>query len=263
MCYCEAMAESPTTEPVALAASRLTLAAVPPRPPLTPWVPALASLALDLEQVASARRTADEAGVDDDAGAYLRALTSGDHGLSYVSVDELVGTVVGLAVDPWPGVDERGRLVFAGSAVVESLEVDLRLLEEFVTEHRRWSATRKLCPSELVDEPVRIGDVYGMTVRVAKAGLRTAKLERGGPLPTLRVPTEHEAGVVELAGLLFGSTHGAVADVGSDARELARAAYYAAMATELDPRRRADRAIVQAASGAALQRLAEARPGGD
>jgi hypothetical protein len=146
---------------------------------------------------------------------------------------------------------------------VESLEFELSLLQEFVTEHRRWSAARKLCPSALIDEPVRIGDVYGMTVRIVQARLRTARLEPSGPLPTLRVPTEHGAGVVELAGLFFGGTHGAVADVALDARELARAAYYAAMATELDPRRRADRAIVQAASGAALQRLAEGRPGGE
>ena len=194
--------------------------------------------------------------------ASTSALTSGDHGLSYVSVDEIVGMVVGLAVDPWPGVDERGRLVFAGSAEVVDLEFDLRLLEEFVTEHRRWSAARKLCPSELIDEPVRIGDVYGMTVAVAKPGLRAARLERSGQLPTLRVPTEHGAGVVELAGLFFGRTHGAVADVGSDARDVARAAYYAAMATELDTRRRTDRVIIRSASGAALRRLAEARQGG-
>ena len=262
MCYCEAMAVSPGTEPVALAASRLTLAPIPPRPPLTPWVPALASLALDLEQVPSASPTTDVGGVDDEAGAYLRALTSGDHDLSYVSVDEIVGTVVGLAVDPWPGVDERGRLVFPGSAVVESLEVDLRSLQKFLTDHRRWSAARRLCPSELIDEPVRIGDVYGMTVSAAKVGLRAARGRTSEPLPTLRVPGEHGVGVVELAGPFFGSTYGAVADLGLDARELARAAYYAAMAKELDPRRRADRATVQAASGAALQRLAEARPGG-
>lgn len=252
---------APAAEPVALAASRLTLAPTAPRSPTTPWVPALASLALDRERTASAPGGAGGAGADEEAGAYLRALASGDHDLSYVSVDEIVGTVVGLAVDPWPGVDERGRLVFAGAALVQSLEVDLGASQEFVTEHRRWSAARNISPPELIDEPVRIGDVFGMSVRVAKGGLRAARLERGGPLPALRVPTEQGAGAVELAGLSFGGAHGAVADVGFDARELSRVAYYAAMATELDPQRRADRATAQAASGAALARLAEPRPG--
>jgi hypothetical protein len=257
------MAESPTSEPAALAASRLTLAPVPPLSPLRPWVPALASLAVNLGQMQSAGVAPGEPGSDDEAGAYLRALTAGDHGLSYVSVDELVGAVVGLAVDPWPGIDDRGRLVFAGSAVVDSLEVELGLLQEFVNEHRQWSAARNICPPELVGEPVRIGDVYGMRVTVASARLRTARLERSGPLATLRVPSEHGAGVVELAGLNFGTTHGAVADLGFDARELSRTAYYAAMATELDPRRRADRAIVQAASASALDRLGKALEAGD
>jgi hypothetical protein len=216
---------------------------------------------LNLGPVESTGRVADDARLDDEAGAYLRVLTAGEHALSYVTVDDLVGTVAGLAVDPWPSVDERGRLVFAASAVVESLDIDLGLLQAFVTEHRQWSTARRLCPSELIDEPVRIGDVYGTTVTGIKAGLRAARLERSGPLPTLRIPTEHPAGVVEFAGLHFGTTHGAVVDVSCDARELARAAYYAAMAIELDPGRLADRAVVQAASSAALERLTEARPG--
>jgi hypothetical protein len=255
------MAESPRTEPATLATSRLTLAPLPQRPRLRAWVPALVSLALDPGD-ANSQNASDETGADDEARDYLLEITGGDHDLSYVSVDELVGTVVGLAVDPWPGVDERGRLVFAGSAVVDSLEVDLGLLQTFVTEHRRWSAGLGLCPSELVDEPLRIGDVYGITVTIRKGRRGAARIRRVGPLPTLCVPNEHGTGVVELAGLYRGSTHCAMTDVGFDARELARVAYYAAMATELDPRRRADRAIVEATTGALLDRMGKARPGG-
>lgn len=252
MCYRGAMAEGPSTELVVLAGSRLVLAAVTPRSAVRPWVPALASLASELNQ----RSTAGD--IHGEAAAYLHALTNPPHGLSYVTLDELVGTVVGLAVDPWPGVDMRGRLVFGDPAPVDTVEVDLELLQEFVAAHRRWLAERALCPAELVDQSVCIGDVYGLTVTVTTGGRRAARLDDDGPLPKLRVPAEQPRKMIEVAGLVFEDNQGALADIGWDARELAKTAYYAAMAVEANIEKPVDRAIMVTATDAAMERLTEA-----
>lgn len=253
MCYRGGMAEAPSTEPVVLAQSRLVLAPVTARRAVRPWVPALASLALSQLNQAS---TEDD--TQSEAAAYLHALTNPPHGLSYVTLDELVGTVVGLAVDPWPGVDERGRLVFGDLAPVDSVEVDLELLEEFVAAHRRWLAERALCPAELVDQSVCIGDVYGLAVTATTGGRRTPTLDRDGPLPKLRVPGERPRTTIEFAGLVFMGNQGALAEICWDARELAKTAYYAAMAAEADIGRPTDRAVMKTASDAAMKRLTAA-----
>lgn len=252
MCYRGAMAKAPSTEPVVLGESRLVLSPVTSRSAVRPWVPALASLASQLNQWSTAGHMQRE------AAAYLHTLINPPHGLSYVTLDELVGTVVGLAVDPWPGVDERGRLLFGDPAPVDSVEVDLELLQDFVAAHRRWLAERALCPAELVDQSVCIGDVYGLTVTVTTGGRRAARLDKDGPLPKLRVPAEQPRKMIELAGLAFEDNQGALAEIGWDARELAKTAYYAAMAAEVDMEKPTDRAIIGTASDAAMERLTAA-----
>src|SRR5215212_5201559 len=75
-------------------------------------------------------------------------------GLRYMFVDEIVGPVVGLALYEWPGVDEKGRLRFRGSA--QLLGAGTADLQHFLVTHRR--------PKDAVVRPVRIGDVFGVDV---------------------------------------------------------------------------------------------------
>jgi hypothetical protein len=132
--------------------------------------------------------------------------------LLYVVVDELEGPSVGLAVSWWPRVDESGRVRFPDGAWM--LGADRQTFERFLAGHRR--------PRELADRPLRIGDVFAVrAIRDALDRLREELEEQRrlepflDPADWLRPP---------------------VYDITSDAREAAKASFYAAVTPTLGPR---------------------------
>lgn len=129
-------------------------------------------------------------------------------GLSYVVVDEIEGGTVGLAVSEWPRVDGAGRVRFATPPVL--LGADRTSLERFLGEHRR--------PTELAARPLRIGDVFALRARpeqLAQAEEAEARLE-----PVLAPEEWIEPPVY---------------DVTPDARDAAKASFYAAVTPSLGP----------------------------
>ena len=123
-------------------------------------------------------------------------------GLSYVVVDEIEGGAVGLAVSEWPRIDGEGRLRFGAPPVL--LGADRASLEAFLDRHRQTS------------RPLRSGDVFGLRARrerLREAAEAEARLE-----PMLEPETWIEPPVY---------------DVTADARDAAKASFYAAVTTPL------------------------------
>ena len=124
-----------------------------------------------------------------------------DHRLRYVVVDEIVDDVVTLAVAPWPGSDGRGRVRFpldppSGHLLVHRDELYSQLYEDWL--HR----------------PPRVGDafatVFGRSV--------DARLVRGGEV------------VLDERLRLSDALPGTVADLSAEARNVAKLAFFAAVA---------------------------------
>ena len=146
--------------------------------------------------------------------------------LTYVVVDEIVGTSVGLALSPWPTLDEQGRLRFSDETP-KTLGADLAALETFLAHHR--------LPRELAARPLRIGDVFA--VRTIESALAPVEEELARPrrLEPLLAP---EAWIQP-----------PVDDVTADAREAAKRSFYAAVAP-----------ILASAEAALLDEIVERAP---
>ena len=129
-------------------------------------------------------------------------------GLSYVVVDEIEGGSVGLAVSEWPRMDAKGRVRFGGDPVL--LGADRRSLQGFLAEHRQ--------PRELAERPLRVGDVFAL--RAQPERLREAQQVEERMEPML-APADW-----------IGPP---VLDVTPDARDAAKASFYAAVTPSLDP----------------------------
>ncbi len=125
-------------------------------------------------------------------------------GLSYVVVDEIEGSMVGLAVSDWPQVDEQGRLRFESSPVLLGAERDA--LERFLDRHRQPG------------RPLRIGDVFAVRARASE--LRQADEAEQRLAPVLDPEQWLEPPVY---------------DVTAAAREAAKVSFYSAVAPALDP----------------------------
>jgi hypothetical protein len=128
-------------------------------------------------------------------------------------VDELEGGSVGLTVSPWPGVDERGRLVFdlAGSIRVGARASRLRA---HLARHR--------VPAALKRRELRIGDVFAVT-----------------PGPEDLGPGE----IIDPARWMQPP----VIDISADARDVAKLSFFAAVTPLLSPQR--DRPVIALAEG--------------
>lgn len=122
--------------------------------------------------------------------------------LSYVVVDELESGHGGLSVYQWPHVDDFGRVRFDLDEEAHVAGVSAEGLQRFISRHRlpRKGARRRL----------RIGDVFA----VETGELPTGFLEE--PSSWLRPP---------------------VYDITVDARDAAKAAFFAAVAPTLDAER--------------------------
>ncbi|MDH4177983.1 MAG: hypothetical protein OEW31_10680 [Thermoleophilia bacterium] len=142
----------------------------------------------------------------------------------YVVVDEILGSVVGLAVSPWPSVDAEGRLRFRTGDVL-TVAADRVELQGFLGEHR--------LPAELRERPLRIGDVFAVSVR-------PGVLEKlaGGAAAHARL----EAPVAPAAWMLAP-----VHDISAEAREATKVAFYASVAPTMEPE---EAALLTALEGA-------------
>ena len=163
------------------------------------WLPSLAFLAYQLTDRSDARAALDELATRRDQ-------------LRYAVVEERTDAVIGLTLQPWPLLDEAGRLRFPIGS--DPLQVDVgapELIDLVRAGRRRWHEFG-LLPAELVERPIQIGDVYA--VAVGAAG--------GGEAPPA------------IGGLAASAAEGwagvPVVDITWDAREAGKLAHYAAAA---------------------------------
>ena len=132
-------------------------------------------------------------------------------GFSYVVVDDIDGSAAGLAVSAWPRVDSAGRIRFSGGAVM--LGADANALQLFLAEHRR--------PRELAERPLRIGDVFAVQPLAGALEQVRAELDERRRLNPFLDPASW--------------MRPPVYDISADAREAAKASFYAAVTPTLEP----------------------------
>jgi hypothetical protein len=120
--------------------------------------------------------------------------------LSYVVVDEMDERIVRLTVSPWPVTDAYGRLRFYLRGETLQVGVPRRALQEFLGRNRR--------PPRIATRPVRIGDVFAFKVKseVSDEGFYRPEDWIGRP----------------------------AYDISADAREAAKASFYAAVTPTLE-----------------------------
>jgi hypothetical protein len=132
-------------------------------------------------------------------------------GLRYLFVDEIVGSVVGLALCRWPTVDAQGRLRFGEAA--EMLGAGRAELQQFLTVHR--------LPPQTAARPVRIGDVFAVEVIAEALAEVSDQLQEQSRLEPLLSPS----------AWIRPPVH----DLTVAAREAAKISFYAAVTPTLTP----------------------------
>ena len=138
----------------------------------------------------------------------LSGVASAEH--SYVLIDEIVGSSVGLAVSPWPQVDDKGRVRFPAGRVM--LGANANALSAFLHSHR--------LPREHRDRELRIGDAFAVRAR-------------DEILEPLREQLEDERRLhpfLDPAAWMRPPVY----DITADAREAAKRSFYAAVAPVLE-----------------------------
>jgi hypothetical protein len=132
--------------------------------------------------------------------------------LRYLVVEEIVGGSVGLALSPWPQTDGEGRLRFADEEAL-TFAVERDSFERYLAKHRRPRALRR--------RPLRIGDVFAVKVNEAALRQVAGQLEEKTSLQPLLNPEDW--------------LRAPVYDITADAREVAKASFYAAVTELLSP----------------------------
>lgn len=197
--------QSRTTTPGSIAA----MIAEPGEGGPTWWLPSLAYLAYQVTTRPDARAVLDE-------------FASRRDELHYAVVEEETDDVVGLSIQPWPRLDERGRLRFPISADPLQLDVSAAALYKYLRAARRAWCDLGLLEEELVERSLQIGDAYALTVAVR------------GSKSRLKALPGHDQRQYHLGGLPArrhaGSISVPVLDVTWDAREAGKLAHYAAAA---------------------------------
>ena len=116
--------------------------------------------------------------------------------LAYVVVDELEANVAGLVLSRWPSIDARGRLRF-------DLDADVRVAVD--AEKLRHLLQKREGAAALRSRPLLVGDVFAARLR------RRPRADVDTPIDPGRVLAEP------------------IVDISADAREAAKAQYYAAL----------------------------------
>lgn len=145
----------------------------------------------------------------------------------YVVVDDYEETIAVLSIAPWPMLDDQHRQTFSREHTT-ARDVELSAFQRFLAENRCQVTPEGLLVSaiagtakELRSRPVRVGDAF------AFSDAALAALPGGDLGDAERVPV--------------------VIDISASGRTAAKAAFYAAAARPLDPKRRADREIAEIA----------------
>jgi hypothetical protein len=171
------------------------------------WLPSLAYLAYQSTDRPDARAALDEFALRRER-------------LGYAVVEERTDDTIGLSIEPWPLVDQQGRLRFPIRSDPHQLEIDVADLAGMLSAHRRRWHDVGLLPDVLLDRGVQIGDAYGVSL--------TGTAAAGAPpqpevFPELPVPLGQPA-------LPSGELVEIVIDITWDAREAGKLAHYAAVA---------------------------------
>jgi hypothetical protein len=132
-------------------------------------------------------------------------------GVRYLLVDEIVGSVVGLALCRWPSVDAQGRLRFGGNA--QMLGAGRTQLQQFLSMHRR--------PTQTATRPIRIGDVFAVAVIADALAEVSDQLREQRRLEPMMSPS----------AWIKPPVH----DLTSAARDAAKVSFYAAVTPTLKP----------------------------
>jgi hypothetical protein len=170
------------------------------------WLPSLVYLAYRTVESTEARRVLDE-------------LASRRDELGYAVVEEQTDDVVGFTVQPWPLVDERGRLRFPIDRDPLEIEVPAEGLAELLGDHReRWHRIG-LMASELVNRRVHIGDVFAVHLADRPHATRLEALPHGDQ------PARYLGGLPDRGE---DSASVPIVDITWDAREAGKLAHYAA-----------------------------------
>jgi hypothetical protein len=140
----------------------------------------------------------------------LRRISTED--LLYVVIDEMVDTAIGLRISPWPWIDSRGRARFPRKGPRAEVGIAQRPFHAFVSTHRRVDGRKPgNYPKQLQRRRLAIGDVFAFR----------RKPNSPWPPPDDMPPEEWIAPPVW--------------DLTSHARELAKEAFYAAVAPTIGP----------------------------
>lgn len=182
------------------------------------WLPSLLYLAYLADDRADARAALDE-------------FASRRDELAYAVVEERTDDVIGFSIQPWPLLDDRGRLRFPIGEDPVQAEVAEADLEELLFAHRRRRHALGLVPTELLERRIHIGDAYAMAL--------SDEADPSGTLQVRVLPHDGDGAVRFLGGLPAGNAPGSVGvpvvDVTWDAREAGKLAHYAAAAGVISP----------------------------
>ncbi len=126
--------------------------------------------------------------------------------LTYIVVEEIVGSTVGLSLSPWPAADQKGRLRFALEGDPVHVAVEMTTLCDFLGEHHLSFVPPGHAPGQEEARPLVIGTALAASVRRTDATVWTRPLRRWIP--------------------------GSVYDITADAREVAKLAHYGAVTDE-------------------------------
>jgi hypothetical protein len=126
----------------------------------------------------------------------------------YLVVDELEEDVAVLVVEPWPELDTLGRLNFVGSELRTDVEVDVTEFEALLRNRAPLNQLTEEQRAAFIARPLRVGDVF---CAVIDRGL----LDAGPDQPSRWL-------------------QGPVIDVSAEARQAAKAQYFAAVGPVLD-----------------------------
>jgi hypothetical protein len=180
------------------------------------WLPSLAFLAYTSPDT------------DPDAIAALDEFADRRDALSYAVVEEITDTIIGLTVQPWPLLDQDGRLRFPIRS--DPLQLDVpsdRFVELLTAERGRWHELG-LMAAELVTRHVQIGDTFAAVVVPATSDSPPAAV--GAPNVRAHNDDAHSFFLGGLPPRRSGGRGIPVVDITWDAREAGKLAHYAASA---------------------------------
>ncbi len=123
--------------------------------------------------------------------------------VEYVVVDEIEEDVATLVIEPWPDLDQRGRLTFSGSELRRDVQLERQQFERLLQNRVAPGQLTAVQVEAFASRPLRVGDVFCAVIDRALMGS-----DPDDPARWLTRP---------------------VIDVSAEAREAAKTQYFAAV----------------------------------